>query len=103
MKKADEYYREKEVCWVKLKGDPWWPGMINKIINRNQKIVYEIIYLGEKEKIIVGKAFVKKWKENYNLYTIYFNYSQFFIKHFIKNNFYIQIDRIKQNLIQKKK
>jgi len=73
MKKADEYYKEKEVCWVKLKGDPWWPGIISKIINRNQKIVYEIIYLGEKDKITVGKAFIKKWKENYTFYITKFN------------------------------
>ena len=73
MKKPDESLKEKEVCWVKIKGYPWWPGLINKLINRNQKIFYEVIFLGEKEKIIVNKAFIRKWKENYNQYKSRFD------------------------------
>ena len=73
MKKIDDYFREKEVCWAKIKGYPWWPGMINRIINRNQKLVYEIIYLGEKEKMLLNKGLIRKWKENYNQYKSRFD------------------------------
>ena len=73
MKKSEEYYREKEVCWIKLKGYPWWPGIINKIINKNQKLVYEVIYLGEKDKLNISQGFMKKWKDNYDKYKLCFD------------------------------
>lgn len=73
MKKQEEEFKEKELCWAKMKGYPWWPAMINQIIYKNQRFSYEVIYLGDKEKSFLSHNYIKKWKDNYNKYKICFD------------------------------
>jgi len=73
IKERETDFYEKELCWAKLKGYPWWPAMINKkIYSKKNSLLYEVIYLGEKEKSFLSKKYIKKWKENYPKYKTCF-------------------------------
>ena len=73
LKEKEIDFYEKELCWAKLKGYPWWPAMINnKIYSKKNSLIYEVDYLGEKEKSFLSKKYIKKWKENYPKYKTCF-------------------------------
>lgn len=40
----DSSYQSKELVWAKLKGYPWWPGVIKKMGKSNK---HEVIFLGD--------------------------------------------------------
>ena len=49
-----EDYKEKDIVWVKAKGHPWWPSIINHISFRNiqtngeniKEKIYSIEFIG---------------------------------------------------------
>lgn len=40
----EETFQLGEIVWVKLKGYPWWPGMVRAIILSNKLCTISFIY-----------------------------------------------------------
>ena len=66
--------QEKEIVWAKIKGFPWWPGIIKKVSFqfRENRIkgfykekIYEIDFIGSKSHAIVSKNNIQPFMKNY--------------------------------------
>lgn len=58
-----------ELCWVKIRGYPWWPAVIIEIDNEPNQKSYKACFLGEKNYSIVTERNIKKFKENFESLT----------------------------------
>ena len=74
MEKGEGEPREKDIVWAKIKGYPWWPGIIRTIrsndINRNtkkllKKKIFTIDFIGNKSKGEVTKSDINLFTQNY--------------------------------------
>ena len=69
-----EDYKEKDIVWVKAKGHPWWPSIINHISFRNiqtngeniKEKIYSIEFIGEKNNFKVTKEKIEPFYKNYD-------------------------------------
>ena len=69
-----EDYKEKDIVWVKVKGHPWWPSIINHISFRNiqtngeniKERIYSIEFIGEKNNVKVTKDKIEPFYKNYD-------------------------------------
>ena len=69
-----EDYKEKDIVWVKVKGHPWWPSIINHFSFRNiltneeniKEKIYSIEFIGEKNTVKVTKEKIEPFYKNYD-------------------------------------
>ncbi|OMJ89028.1 hypothetical protein SteCoe_8846 [Stentor coeruleus] len=55
-------FQDRELVWAKMKGFPWWPGIItdNKISQSNE-VQYRIDFIGENSHIWTNQASIRKY------------------------------------------
>ena len=58
-------FKLNELCWVKIKGYPWWPAVITNIQTVKDKKKYFAFYICESKYSEINEENIKKWKENY--------------------------------------
>jgi len=66
--KQEDTFKLKELCWAKIKGYPWWPGIIRNIYNLNGEEFYFVAYLCENNGSVLNRNAIKKWESNYELF-----------------------------------
>ena len=74
MNSENNDFKKNELCWVKVKGYPWWPAIICDINTDNKNILFHINYLCDRKKITVNKDNIRKWKEKYDMFKHYQDY-----------------------------
>ena len=70
----NEEYKEKDIVWAKIKGNPWWPSLISQISYKslttlgktNKEKVYTIELIGEKNSAKVSSEKIEPFIKNYD-------------------------------------
>ena len=70
----NEEYKEKDIVWAKIKGNPWWPSLISQISYKslttlgktNKEKVYTIELIGEKNSAKVSSEKIEPFTKNYD-------------------------------------
>ena len=74
MEEGEVEPQEKEIVWAKIKGFPWWPGVIknvsyqfreNHIKGLYKEKIYEIDFIGSKYRAILSKKNIQSFMQNY--------------------------------------
>lgn len=55
--------KEGDIVWTKLRGFPWWPGKVDKIIDKTKEIKYNIKFIGDNSLAFVNKDQIQSFIE----------------------------------------
>jgi len=65
-------YQKGEVVWAKVKGFPWWPGVVAKVADSREKELenqFLVKFIGDKSHAFLNNEKVAKFAEKFELYT----------------------------------
>lgn len=68
MKKQPEY-SVAEVVWAKIRGYPWWPGIVNSVQNDDpEEVIFKVSFFGDTTHAFLDETKVAKFEANFTQY-----------------------------------
>ncbi|KAM3146588.1 hypothetical protein pb186bvf_001118 [Paramecium bursaria] len=66
----EETYEKEEIVWAKIRGYPWWPGIVAKVICPTQQdpAKYLVNFIGDNSHSLLPSVQLAKYKEKYEEY-----------------------------------